>query len=390
MISSTRRTFVAAVWCLLLASACRANRPPPDWLNHPQHLAAGVDYFHTTDTSLVDDAGPIAVFLLRLDPARIRLTSVLSNDEVANAETVQSIAVRHKALAAINGGFFNNTNGEPTGVLKVSGELVSDASVLKGAVVVESRPGAVTSLTFDRLAAKRTLTLVRGDEEWRLPVDGIDTTRERGKLMLYTPAYHADTDTAPTGTEWVVDGDPLIVRAVRPKAGRTPIPRTGLVLSYGGLELPAPLQALTVGTRVTVDTQWRSSRGLPARVLDGADHVINGAGLLRWQGQPITEWTLEGLTPEVFTNVRHPRTVIGVDAQGTIWLAAVDGRQSDYSIGMRFDDLQRLADRLGLTDALNLDGGGSTTMVIQGQIVNRPSDATGPRPVGDAILVTTQ
>jgi exopolysaccharide biosynthesis protein len=47
-----------------------------------------------------------------------------------------------------------------------------------------------------------------------------------------------------------------------------------------------------------------------------------------------------------------------------------------------------LCDRLGLRDALNLDGGGSTTMVINGEIVNRPSDAAGPRPVSDAILVT--
>jgi len=47
----------------------------------------------------------------------------------------------------------------------------------------------------------------------------------------------------------------------------------------------------------------------------------------------------------------------------------------------------RLCDRLDLRDALNLDGGGSTTMVVQGKIVNRPSDAGGPRPVSDAILV---
>jgi len=55
---------------------------------------------------------------------------------------------------------------------------------------------------------------------------------------------------------------------------------------------------------------------------------------------------------------------------------------------MTFEDLQRLADRLELTDALNLDGGGSTTMVIRGQVVNRPSDPTGVRPVGDALIVT--
>jgi exopolysaccharide biosynthesis protein len=55
---------------------------------------------------------------------------------------------------------------------------------------------------------------------------------------------------------------------------------------------------------------------------------------------------------------------------------------------MTFRDLQRLADRLELTDALNLDGGGSTTMIVRGRVVNRPSDLGGPRAVSDAILVT--
>ena len=58
-----------------------------------------------------------------------------------------------------------------------------------------------------------------------------------------------------------------------------------------------------------------------------------------------------------------------------------------HSIGMTFAELVALCTRLDLTDALNLDGGGSTTMVVKDQIVNRPSDVAGPRPVSDAIIV---
>ena len=384
-----RRVRAVAV-CVALLTGCRADRDADSWLSAPEILAPGVEFYRTTDPSLVEGAGPIAAFLLRLDPARVRLTSVLSNDQVADAETVQSIAVRHRALAAINGGYFNSVNGEPTGVLKVSGELVSDASLLKGAVIVASRPGTPTSLTFDQLSAKMSITFGRGDEQRRVSIDGVDTTRERGKLMLYTPAYQEDTDTAPTGTEWIVDGDPRRVIEVRSKAGHTVIPRTGLVLSYGGITLPPPLTELAVGTVLQLETEWRTTRGLPASVFEGADHVINGAGLLRWQGNVVSDWTSEALTAELFTDVRHPRTLIGQDDRGAIWLVAVDGRQLDYSIGMRFADLQRLASRLHLTDALNLDGGGSTTMVVNGQIANKPSDAGGARPVSDAILVMTQ
>ena len=91
----------------------------------------------------------------------------------------------------------------------------------------------------------------------------------------------------------------------------------------------------------------------------------------------MTNWESgERLNPDTFINMRHPRTLIGVDSDGTIWMAAIDGRQPDHSIGMTFADLARLAERLKLRDALNLDGGGSTTMVVKGKIVNKPSDPT--------------
>jgi hypothetical protein len=386
MIRAGARRAVATLFVVLLVG-CRAGGGSDSWLSDPQTIAPGINLYRSSDNSLVEDAGPVAVFLLRLDPGRVRLSSVLSNDKVADAETVMDIAARHHALAAVNGGFFNGANGEPTGVLKVSGELVSDASVSKGAVVISAAPGQPTTLTFDRLAAKMSLVFATDTREWTVPIDGVDTTRERGKLMLYTPAYHDDTDTAPTGTEWVLQGNPLRVTAIHPRAGHTAIPPDGVVLSYGGLILPDALRELSVDATVALQTSWRTGRGLPSTQLDAAEHIVNGAGLLRWQGQVVSDWTAEGLTPEVFTNVFHPRTMIGVDAEGFIWLAAIDGRQPEHSIGMRFRDLQRLADRLKLSDALNLDGGGSTTMVVQGAIVNRPSDPAGPRPVGDAILV---
>jgi hypothetical protein len=291
-------------------------------------------------------------------------------------------------LAAVNGGFFNRSNGEPLGVLKVGGELVSDSAAARGAVLLSSPPGGPQVLTFDQLAARMSVSFSAEGQDWTVPIDGVDTTRERGRLMIYTPAYHADTDTAPTGTEWVIDGNPLRVVAMRPGVGRSRIPRTGVVLSYGGTTLPPALAALTDDVVIRLRTSWKSAHGLPDADLEAARDVVSGAGLLRRDGLAIDDWKAEGLAADTFTDARHPRTLIGRDADGRIWLAAVDGRLPDYSIGMTFADMQRLADRLELRDALNLDGGGSTTMVVKGQVVNRPSDPAGPRPVGDALLVT--
>jgi hypothetical protein len=179
----------------------------------------------------------------------------------------------------------------------------------------------------------------------------------------------------------------LVVREVRRAVGRTPIPRNGIVLSFGGLELTEELTALTPGTAVSLVTNWKSVNGVPPAFFEQANDIVNGAGLLRRGGTPLTNWAAEALSVNNFTNMRHPRTMIGVDGGGFVWLVAIDGRQPDYAVGMNFAELQALADRLQLRDALNLDGGGSVTMVVAGKIVNRPSDAAGPRAVSDVILV---
>jgi hypothetical protein len=381
------------VFCgaVLLAGAIACQAPPDagrHGLGAADLVAPGIELFRSADPGLVNGVGPIAVAVLRLDPDRVRLTSALSNDEVLSVETVEAMAARLGAVAAVNGGFFNRHNGEPIGLLKVAGKLVSDTGLPRGVVVIHAPPFGSTELAFDQLAARVTMSYTSDGREWTVPVDGVDTTRARGKLMVYTPSYHADTDTAPTGTEWVLDGSPLRVRDVRMNFGHTRIPPRGAVLSFGGTDLPDTLRGLVEGVPVTFDVRWKSAHGLDDAVLDEAAHIVNGAGLLRINGRTLDGWALEGLNVKTFTDARHPRTMIGLDDEGFIWLAAIDGRQPNYSIGMTFDDLQRLCDRLRLVSALNLDGGGSTTMVVRGTLVNKPSDPAGARPVSDAILVT--
>ena len=117
-----------------------------------------------------------------------------------------------------------------------------------------------------------------------------------------------------------------------------------------------------------------------------AEDAVGGAGLLLLDGRELTDWTEERFVAG-FDTTRHPRTLIGVGGDGAIWLVTVDGRNPLLSLGMSFTELQRLSRRLGLRSALNLDGGGSTTMWVDGQVVNRPTDAQGLRPVSEAIVV---
>lgn len=147
-------------------------------------------------------------------------------------------------------------------------------------------------------------------------------------------------------------------------------------------------RTLLLFDRVSADRgrgSYAPSLGSPVRDWQSARFAVGGAGLLMLNGRELDEWTDERLSA-AFDTTRHPRTMIGDDGS-SIWLVTVDGRQPPLSLGMSFAELKGLARRLGLHSALNLDGGGSTTMVVRGVIVNNPSDATGPRPVSDAILV---
>ncbi len=87
-----------------------------------------------------------------------------------------------------------------------------------------------------------------------------------------------------------------------------------------------------------------------------------------------------------FSNNRNPRTFAGTDGTGRTILATADGR-STASLGLSITETGAVARALGMREAMNLDGGGSTTMVVGGQVTNQPSDPTGERPVGDSLLI---
>jgi exopolysaccharide biosynthesis protein len=93
---------------------------------------------------------------------------------------------------------------------------------------------------------------------------------------------------------------------------------------------------------------------------------------------------------ESLMRLRHPRTAIGWRADGHLVLVTVDGRQPQKSVGMTIEELAKLMIELGCVEAMNLDGGGSTTMVIRNKIANSPSDAAGERPVSDALLIVAR
>ena len=259
------RPRLAAVFaCALLLLLLRSQAQQPD-LPEPRVLAPGALLYHLDSPTLVNPEGPISIWVLRLDSSRVDLQAALANDEIMGTETVAGIAGRHRPLAAINAGFFL-PNGDPAGVMTIDGRLVSDTRRPRGAVGISKGPTGV-KLVFARLRATASLVLQNssppnngGQAMATIPIDGIDTTRIRGQLMLYTPSYHADTDTAKGGLEWVIDRQRGRLVSGPHRGGKTRIPPRGFVLSFGGEVVPEPLHLLGRSTRVRLDVSVRSGR----------------------------------------------------------------------------------------------------------------------------------
>lgn len=115
--------------------------------------------------------------------------------------------------------------------------------------------------------------------------------------------------------------------------------------------------------------------------------MLGGKGILLRNGELISDFSVEEPTTS-FVSDRHPRTAVGVRSNGAWLFVVVDGRQPKVSKGMTLAELAALMKSLGCSDALNLDGGGSTTLYLRGRVVNSPSDTGNrERPVSDAICI---
>jgi len=241
------------------------------------------------------------------------------------------------------------------------------------ALLTPPGPVAVQAL---RLDAHKVMLQIRrggGDEPARETVAGI-ASRQPGTIAAINGGFFALQTGRPTDF-LKVNGE--VVHGTRRGRGAVALLDEGHVT-----RLLFDRVSVGTGRRPTYTPLLGSSPAVWARAPD----AIGGAGLLVLDGRELTEWADERIAAG-FETTRHPRTLIGTDADGAIWLVTVDGRNPFLSFGMSFAELQALAKRLGLRSALNLDGGGSTTMWVDGEVVNHPSDPEGPRKVSEAILV---
>ncbi len=143
-----------------------------------------------------------------------------------------------------------------------------------------------------------------------------------------------------------------------------------------------PPEWIRPGAYVTLEARLDN---LPGKVFG----VVGGGPRLLEDGRIVAKQAArQESIRDSFVTDRHPRTAVGFKADGrTVVFCVVDGRQPGRSIGIDLIDLAAWMKAQGCVDAMNLDGGGSTSMAVRGDIVNFPSDAGGPRAISNAIVV---
>lgn len=349
-------------------------------------LAPGVSY-----TRIRDRSGPFRIRIVSIQMSEATtIDTVLSNDKLPKFENTTSMAQRTGAIAAINGDYARSS-GRPVYTFAADGYLAQTPLDW----------GRNFSVTYDETASYIGHPEVTG---WATEADGGATYPISMVNNIYTPLFSTEVRlfTAQAGKDALPPSGHCLVRLM-------PLETPSLMTEAAGVEQSFQVdQVRCDGTRIrpmggvvlasTLDSQYALafqglfpgeelsigwSMGWPS-VLD----TIGGNPTLIEAGQIVSK-NVDG-SGSFF--IRHPRTGVGTTSDGRVLFVTVDGRQPEYSVGMTLREFAELFQSLGADWALNLDGGGSTTMVINGQMVNRPSDKLDDgtrveRPVSSALVL---
>ncbi|MCX2748847.1 phosphodiester glycosidase family protein [Arthrobacter sp. MI7-26] len=356
--------------------------------------------------------GPWNLDVITIDPGTYQGQLAASfGPDLEKRETTSQLASDAHAIAAINAGFFvfdpkAGAEGDPAGVGVYAGKTLSEPVADRPGLVIDGKKNA-TSIQRLTWAGK----LSSGSGETAL--DGIDrvpglirncggandlptpralqdvTCTNPNELVTFTPEFGPSTP-AGAGLEVTVDSHDTVTSTAETRG--TAVPVGGHTVQATGTDV-ARLRALApVGAKLKIDAGLLGPDGKTLHT-NRSTSVVNGGPLLVKDGSEDVTVKHDGMVHPNdgnsfyygWVHKRNPRTFAGTDAQGRTILVTADGR-STASLGLSLKEEADVAVSLGMVQAMNLDGGGSTTAVASGKVLNSPSGGS-ERAVGDALLV---
>ena len=358
-----------------------------------QIVADGIEHARLVRQMKSADGKPenVVFNLLRLDLAKVRLDVVHAMDAAIGTETTSSIATRYGATAAINAGFFRLDKsifaGDAAGVLMINGRLSSESVNNRIALIISNKP-TQSKVDFAHLNINDLIII----KKKTFYFSGINRQRKENELIEFTSYFHPTTLTGNDGLEIVVRNGKI--SEINDGKGNAAIPANGYVISASGKMREAILPLIKIGGKIKLRgaTTFEAKESFPneesrrtSRAFLDSEDIVGGIPQLIKNGKIEITWEQEK-SSKAFVETHHPRTAVAKLKDGKFLMVTVDGRSVE-SGGISLPDLAAFLLEMGATDAMNLDGGGSTTMFLNGKIVNKPSDKEGERKVSDAILV---
>ncbi|WPY01132.1 Phosphodiester glycosidase family protein [Candidatus Trichorickettsia mobilis] len=337
------------------------------------------------------------IHTLTIDPALYRLELVKAHNGVFGRETVPAIALRKNAVAAINAGFFeigNSEDGRPSGNLIINNKILSVAKNPHGSLILAKNG-------IDIVFIHSNVRVKFGNQE--IKVDKVNQfVKSNDEIVLYNSLWGFSTLTPYDRNEFLISNENIITEIF--KHGDSIIPSSGWVLS---LPNTYHLPLVKVGDKIELNINFEQEQ----EQVYFTDSVM-GIPILINEGKIVAE--LEKFGSESFTLRPHARTAIGLRADGTIVIVVAEHlyaqplrevtlgqvqdmlrREGYYGeklattnvlqalavveqqlqsktmvIGLTLPELAKLMLELGCIKALNLDGGGSSTMFLNGAVVN--------------------
>ena len=291
--------------------------------------------------------------------ARKRLSGMLA---AAESDVIRPVAAVNADFFSLGGGSYE---GIPLGLHVTERELVTFPDPARSVFYILDDGSA----HIDRLRPNAWLW---GPGELLYPVGVMNRPPGFSDVVLFTPRFGEQTRASADTTQIALVGLTGPFRANARVSARIAsvtvgasqrIPPEGAVLAARGVAAYA-LRNLKAGDEVELSLTLEEEEGSIREAVGGGPRLVrNGA---------VSVEHLRERFSNGFAGKRHPRSGVGI-RDGTVVMVAVDGRQPGYSEGMTLYEFADLFIELGCRDAMNLDGGGSATMVVRDRVMNSPS-----------------
>lgn len=322
----------------------------------------GIKHIRLTKTY---NGRPVRINLVEVDlkvAGNIELTPALSGmNSLQNKKTISAIAKEKNAIVAVNGTYFKPQTGIPLGTLMIDGKMYTGPIYDRVAL-------GIFDDSFD--VARVQLNAYVSGSGVKVKVDNINQPRMLSTYVLvYTPEWGKSSPYAPKYGMSLRVADGRIEKA---SANPLDIPENGYVISGPKKLLMPLLQDKAVELNIRTTPEWKNVK-----------HIISGGPYLVKDGEVFVDMTAQKLGA---IGGRNPRTAVGYTSLNNFVLVTVDGREGS-SIGMTLMELANFMKSIGCVEAINLDGGGSTVMYVDGKIVNNPH-IKGGIPISNALVIS--